>query len=166
MLAGIDIGHCQPDFNRFQLQHKALRTLCLKNGIDSTAVLFCKQEHLLASIKDHYCQVNLYNDFGFQIEPLTKGGFVELAQLEFVFENLNPINTQQCDSSRSIELEQDNWIIGNDFSLKNSFVIVYYWSARKFLQEQLTRMKELQNLKTNFSHISIRLIFINQDFIP
>ena len=166
MLAGIGICQLQPDLNRFQLKHTALRTLFVENGIDSSAVLFCKQERLLASIKNQYCQVNLYNDAGFLIEPKTKGGFVELAQLEFVFENINQFKPQHCDSSKSIELEQENWIIGNDFSLQNSFVIVCYWSARKFLQEQLTRMQELQNLKTHFSHISIRLVFINQDFFP
>ncbi len=166
MLAGIGICQLQPDLNRFQLKHTALRTLFVENGIDSTSILFCKQERLLASIKNQYCQVNLYNDAGFLIEPKTKGGFVELAQLEFVFENINQFKPQHCDSSKSIELEQENWIIGNDFSLQNSFVIVCYWSARKFLQEQFFRMQELQNLKTHFSHISIRLVFINQDFFP
>ena len=166
MLAGIGIGHCQPDFNRLQLKHRALRTLCVENGIDSSAVLFCKQECLMASIKNQYCHVNLYNEEGFLIEPKTKGGFVELAQLEFIFENLNLFKPQHCDSSKSIELEQENWVDGNGFSLQNAFVIVCYWSKRKFLQEQIYRMQELQKLKTRFSHISIRLVFINQDFFP
>ena len=166
MLAGIGVFHCQSDFNRLQIKHTALRTLCVENGIDSTAVLFCKQEFLLASIKNHYGQVNLYNDSGFLIEPQAKDGFVELKQLDFVFKNLYQYKPQHCDSSLSIELEKENWIIGNDFSLQNSFVIVCYWSARKYLQEQFFRMQELQKLKTHFSHISIRLVFINQDFIP
>ena len=166
MLAGFGVFHCQPDFNRLQLKQTALRTLCFENGIDSSAVLFCKQEFLLASIKNHYGQVNLYNDSGFLIEPKAKDGFVELDQLDFVFKNLNQYKPQHCDSSISIELEQENWIIGNDFSLQNSFVIVCYWSARQFLQEQFFRMQELQKLKEHFSHISIRLVFINQDYIP
>jgi hypothetical protein len=166
MLAGIGICQFQPDFNRLQLKHTALRTLCVENGIDSSTVLFCKQEYLLVSIKNQYGQVNLYYDSGFLIEPKTKDGFIEMSQLEFVFENLNQFKPQHCDSSKSIDLEQENWIVGNRFSFKNSFVIVCYWSARKFLQEQFFRMQELQKLKTRFSHISIRLVFINQDFIP
>lgn len=166
MLAGIGVFHCQPDFNRLQIKHTALRTLCLEHGIDSSAVLFCKQEHLLASIKNHYGQVNLYNDSGFLLEPQAKDGFVEIGQIEFVFKNLTKINPLHCDSSKSIELEKENWIIGNDFSLQNSFVIVCYWSTRKFLQEQLYRMQQLQKLKGHFSHISIRLVFLNQDFFP
>ena len=166
MLAGIDIGHCQSDFNRFQLQHKALRTLCVENGIDSASVMFCKQERLLASIKNQYCQVNLYNDAGFLLEPKTKGGFVELAQLELVFRNLNQFKPQICDSSRSIELEKENWVEWNGFSLQNGFVIVCYWSKSKFLQEQIYRMQELQKLKSRFVHIPICLVFINQDFFP
>jgi hypothetical protein len=166
MLAGIGICQIQPDFDRLQLKHTGLRKLCAENGIDSSAVLFCKPERLLASIKNQYCQLNLYNDSGFLIEPKIKDGFVELTQLEFVFENLNQFKPQHCDSSMSIELEQENWIIGDDFSLQNGFVIVCYWSAHKFLQEQIYRMQELQKLKTRFSHISVRLVFINQDFIP
>ncbi len=166
MLAGIGICQIQPDFNRLLFEHNALRTLCVENGIDLSTVLFCKQEYLLASIKDHYGQVYLYNDSGFLIEPQTKDGFIEIPQLELVFENLNQYKPQHCDSSKSIELEQENWIVGNGFSFKNSFVIVCYWSTRKFLQEQIYRMQELQKLKTHFSHFSIRLVFINQDFIP
>jgi len=166
MLAGIGVFHCQPDFKRLQIKHTALRTMCVENGIDSTAVLFCKQEFLLASIKNHYGQVNLYNDSGFLIEPERKSGFDELAQLEFIFGSLSQINPNHCDSSKSIELEQESWVNGNGFSLLNSYVIVCYWSKRKLLQEQFYRMKELQKLKTRFSHISIRIVFINQDFIP
>ena len=166
MLAGIAICHCQPSDPIKNQITKSLRSLCVENGIDSSAVMFCKQERLLASIKNQYCQVNLYNDAGFLIEPETKGGFFELAQLEFVFNNLNQYKAQHCDSSISIELEKENWIIGNGFSLQNSFVIVCYWSARKFLQEQIYRMQELQKLKARFAHIPICLVFINQDFIP
>ena len=166
MLAGIAMCQCQPDFDKLKFQHSALRTLCVENGIDSTAVLFCKQEFLLASIKNHYGQVNLYNDSGFLIEPQAKDGFVELEQLDFVFKNLYQYKPQHCDSSLSIELEKEKWIIGRDFSLQNSFVIVCYWSTRKFLQEQLYRMQQLQKLKRHFSHISIRLVFLNQDFFP
>jgi len=166
MLAGMGICQFQPDSNRLQLKHTALRKLCIENGIDSSAVLFCKQEFLLASIKKHYGQVNLYNDSGFLIEPKTKDGFVELDQLDFVFENLKQFKPQHCDSSKSIDLEQENWIVGNGLSFQNSFVIVCYWSARKFLQEQFFRMQELQKFKEHFSHISIRLVFINQDYIP
>jgi hypothetical protein len=166
MLAGMGICQFQPDFNRLQLKHTALRMLCVENGIDSSAVLFCKQEFLLASIKNQYSQVNLYNDSGFLIEPKTKDGFIEMSQLEFVFENLKQFKPQHCDSSKSIDLEKENWIVGNGFSFQNSFVIVCYWSARKFLQEQFFRMQELQKLKEHFSHISIRLVFINQDYIP
>lgn len=166
MLAGIGVCLGQPDFNRLQLKHKTLRTLCLENGIDTSAVIFCRQERLLTSIKNHYGQVYLYNDLGFLIEPETKGGFVELAELELVFKNFNQFKAQHCDSSITIELEQENWFVGNEFSLQNSFVIVYYWSTRKFLREQIYRMQELQKLKTRFSNISIRLVFINQDFIP
>jgi hypothetical protein len=165
MLAGNVICQLQPDFNRLKHKHTALRALCVENGIDSSAVLFCKQEFLLASIKNHYGHVNLYNDSGFLIEPKAKDGFVELDQLDFVFKNLNQYKPQHCDSSKSIELEQESWIVGNDFSFKNRFVIVCYWSARKFLKEQIYRMQELQKLKKRFSHISIRLVFINQDFI-
>jgi hypothetical protein len=166
MLAGFGVFHGQPDFNRLQLKQTALRTLCVENGIDSSDVLFCKPEYLLASIKNQYCQVNLYNDSGFLIEPKTKYGFIEIPQLELVFENLNQLKPQHCDSSKSIELEQENWIVGNGLSFQNSFVIVCYWSTCKFLQEQFFRMQELQKLKTHFSHISIRLVFINQDYIP
>ena len=165
MLVGIVMCHCQPNFDKLKFQHATLRTLCIENGIDSTAVWFCKQEHLLASIKNHYGHVNLYNDSGFLVEPKAKDGFVELDQLDFVFKNLNQYKPQHCDSSKSIELEQESWIVGNDFSFKNRFVIVCYWSARKFLQEQIYRMQELQKLKKRFSHISILLVFINQDFI-
>ncbi len=166
MLAGMGICQFQPNFNRLQLKHTSLRTLCVENGIDSSDVLFCKQEYLLTSIKNHYSQVNLYNDSGFLIESETKDCFIEIPQLELVFENLNQFKPQQCDSSKSIELDQENWIVGNGFSFKNSFVIVCYWSTRKFLHEQFFRMQELQKLKTHFSHISIRLVFINQDYIP
>lgn len=166
MLAGIAMCQCQPDFDKLKFQHSALRTLCVKNGIDSSDVLFCKQERLLASIKNQYCQVNLYNDAGFLLEPERKDGFDELAQLEFIFGNLRQINPNHCDSSKSIELEQENWLDGKGFSLLNSYVIICYWSTRKFLQEQFYRMQELQKLKTRFSHISIRIVFINQDFIP
>jgi len=166
MLVGIAMCHCQPDFDKIKFQHTAIRALCAENGIDSSAVLFCKQERLLASIKNKYGQVNLYNDSGFQIESMTKDGFIEMSQIEFLFKNLNQYNPQHCDSSKSIELEKENWLVGNDFSLQNSFVIVCYWSARQFLQEQFFRMQELQKLKEHFSHISIRLVFINQDYIP
>ena len=165
MLAGIAICHCQSDFDKMKIQRTAIRILCFENGIDSSAVLFCKQEHLLASIKNQYCQVNLYNDSGFQIESMTKNGFIEMSQIEFLFKNLNQINPLHCNSSKSIELEQESWVVGNDFSFQNSYVIVCYWSKRKFLQEQFYRMQELQKLKTRFSHISIRIVFINQDFI-
>ena len=166
MLAGIGICQLQPDFNRLQHKQSTLRTLCVENGIDSSAVLFCKQECILASIKYNYCQVNLYNDLGFLLEPMTKGGFVELAQLEFVFENLNQFKPQHCDSSKTIELEKENWNIVNGFSMQNRFVIVCYWTERKLLHEQLFRMQELQKIKTRFSHIPICLAFVNQDFIP
>ena len=166
MLVGIAMCHCQPDFDKIKFQHTAIRALCAENGIDSSAVLFCKQERLLASIKNQYGQVNLYNDSGFQIESMTKNGFIEMSQIEFLFKTLNPKNPQHCDSSRSIELEQESWLDGNGFSLLNSYVIVCYWSKRKLLQEQFYRMKELQKLKTRFSHIPIRIVFINQDFIP
>jgi hypothetical protein len=166
MLAGIGIGHCQPDFNRFQIQHKVLQTLCVENGIDSAAVMFCIQERLLASIKNQYCQVNLYNDEGFLIEPKTKDSFVEFAQLELFFENLNQIKSFHCDSSKTIELEKENWVLGKGFSSRNSFVIVCYWTERKLLKEQLFRMQELQKLKARFAQIPICLVFINQDFIP
>jgi hypothetical protein len=166
MLAGLGVFHCQPDINRMQLKHTALRSLCVENGIDSSTVLFCKQEYLLASIQYQYSQVNLYNDSGFLIEPKTKDGFIEMSQLEFVFENLNQYKPHHCDSSKSLELEQENWVDGKGVSLKNSFVIVCYWSSRKFLQEQFFRMQELQKLKKHFSHISIRLVFINQDYFP
>jgi hypothetical protein len=166
MLAGIAICHCQSDFDKMKIQHTAIRILCFDNGIDSSTVLFCKQEHLLASIKNQYCQVNLYNDAGYQIESMTKDGFIEMSQIEFLFKNLNQINPQHCNSSKSLELEQESWVDGNGFSLKKCYVIVCYWSKRKLLQEQFYRMQELQKLKTHFSHISIRLVFINQDFIP
>jgi hypothetical protein len=166
MLVGIAMCHCQSDFDKIKFQHTAIRALCAENGIDSTAVLFCKQERLLASIKNQYGQVYLYNDLGFQIESVTKDGFIELSQIEFLFKNLNHINPLHCNSSKSIELEQESWVNGNGFSFQNSFVIVCYWSTRKFLQEQIYRMQELQKLKTHFSHISIHLVFINQDFIP
>lgn len=166
MLAGIAMSHCQSnDLIKNQIT-TSRRSLCIQNGIDSTTIFFCKQERLLASIKDHYCQVLLYNDLGFQIMPQTKDGFIDLNQLGFFFENYRQINSQYPDSSKSIELEKENWEIGSSFSSRDSFVIVCYWSARKYLQEQLYRMQQLQKLKTHFSHISIRLIFINQDFIP
>ena len=166
MLAGIAICHCQSDFDKMKIQRTAIRILCFENGIDSSAVLFCKQEFLFASIKNHYGQVNLYDDLGFQIDYMTKDSFIEMSQIEFLFKNLNQINPQHCNSSKSLELEQENWVNGNGFAFQNSYVIVCYWSKRKFLQEQFYRMQELQKLKTRFSHISIRLVFINQDFIP
>ncbi len=166
MLAGIAMCQCQPDFDKMKFQHTALRTLCVKNGIDSSAVLFCKQEHLLASIKNQYCKIYLYNDAGYQVEFMTKDGFIEMSQIEFLFKNLNQINPLHCNSSKFIELEQESWVVGNGFSFLNSYVIVCYWSTRKFLQGQFYRMQELQKLKSRFSHISISIVFINQDFIP
>jgi hypothetical protein len=84
MLVGIAMCHCQPDFDKIKFQHTAIRALCAENGIDSSTVLFCKQEHLLASIKNQYCQVHLYNDAGYQIESMTKDGFIEMSQIEFL----------------------------------------------------------------------------------
>ena len=166
MLAGMGLCHSQSDFANAEYGRSALRSLCVENGIDSTTIFFCKQERILESIRDHYCQVSLYNDLGFLIEPLIKDKLVELAQLEFVFKNLHKIKPQHCDSSKSIELEKENWVIGKDFSLQNSFVIVCYWSVRKHIQEQLLRMHELIKIKSRFADIPIRLVFVNQDFIP